>query len=80
MWGTKAKVAGNSGTPANAVRQLRGVAAALVALLVPQCIGAVAQAAADLSYTPDQIVAVLQSVGDSYARDHGAGLLKEAFD
>jgi len=45
MWGTKAKAAGNSGTPANAVRQLRGVAAALVALLVLQCIGAVAQAA-----------------------------------
>src|SRR5499426_1450794 len=45
MWGTKAKAAGNSGTPANAVRQLHGVAAALVALLVLQCIGAVAQAA-----------------------------------
>jgi gamma-glutamyltranspeptidase/glutathione hydrolase len=45
MWGTKAKAAGNSGTPANAVRQLRGVAAALAALLVLQCIGAVAQAA-----------------------------------
>src|SRR5215475_4198674 len=45
MWGTKAKAAGDSGTPANAVRQLHGVAAALVALLVLQCIGAVAQAA-----------------------------------
>src|SRR5216110_1745973 len=45
MWGTKAKAAGNSGTPANAVRQLRGVAAALVSLLVLQCNGAVAQAA-----------------------------------
>src|SRR6266699_121054 len=45
MWGTKAKAAGNSGTPANAIRQLHGVAAALVALLVLQCIGAVAQAA-----------------------------------
>jgi gamma-glutamyltranspeptidase / glutathione hydrolase len=45
MWGTKAKAAGNSGTLANAVRQLHGVAAALVALLVLQCIGAVAQAA-----------------------------------
>src|SRR5215471_8013023 len=44
MWGTKAK-ASNSGTTANAVRQLHGVAAALVALLVLQCIGAVAQAA-----------------------------------
>src|SRR5215468_1796525 len=32
MWGTKANAAGNTGTPANAVRQLRGVAAALVAL------------------------------------------------
>jgi gamma-glutamyltranspeptidase/glutathione hydrolase len=45
MWGTKAKAAGNSGTLANAVRQLHGVAGALVALLVLQCIGAVAQAA-----------------------------------
>ena len=45
MWGTKAKAAGNSGTLANAVRQLHGVAAALVALLVLQCNGAVAQAA-----------------------------------
>jgi hypothetical protein len=36
MWGTKAKAARNSSTPANAVRQLRGVAAALAALLVLQ--------------------------------------------
>ena len=41
---------------------------------------AVAQAAANLSYTPDQVAAVLRSVGESYARDRGAGLLKEAFD
>jgi hypothetical protein len=41
---------------------------------------AVAQAAAGLSYTPDRLAAVLQSVGESYARDRGAGLLKKAFD
>jgi hypothetical protein len=41
---------------------------------------AVARAAADLDYTPGQLAGLLQSVGESYARDRGAELLEAAFD
>jgi tetratricopeptide (TPR) repeat protein len=41
---------------------------------------AVAQTAANLNYTPEQLAAVLQRVGESYARDRGAALLKATFD
>jgi hypothetical protein len=41
---------------------------------------AFAQAAAELSYTPDQLADVMKSAGESYARDRGAQLLREAFD
>jgi len=40
---------------------------------------AVAQAAADLNYTPDQLTAVLEGLGESYALDRGADLLRRAF-
>jgi tetratricopeptide (TPR) repeat protein len=40
---------------------------------------AVEQAAADLNYAPDQVTAVLQSAVESYARDRGAELLRNAF-
>ena len=40
---------------------------------------AVAPTAANLNYTPEQLAAVLQGVGESYARDRGAQLLREAF-
>jgi hypothetical protein len=41
---------------------------------------ALAQAAADLNYTPDQLSTVLQRAGESYASDRGAQLLRKAFD
>jgi hypothetical protein len=37
------------------------------------------QLAAQLDYTQDQLAAVLQDVGQSYARDRGAALLRAAF-
>ena len=40
---------------------------------------AVAQTATNLNYTPEQLAAVLQRVGESYALDRGTQLLVEAF-